>query len=186
MGGQKGQQPPSTVPSPPQPQDGMGQQPRKVAQGNVLPRVTVWQGTLEFKDPKDYSPYFYIDPLISCKITTYLINGEPQVKTDGFPSNLAVQLIPRSVLRAVGVTYFQNVDPVTFLPEPCPALNALTSSISSDLAGCIRLTNCSVRMIILLCSKEKQVRRSLFLLIVSSQFIVVFTFSTAVNWSKFL
>lgn len=102
--------------------------------GGSAQRSIVWQGTLELQDKKD--PMGRLDSnRIPCKMTTQVINNEPEVKTDGWPQNLVLQLIPKGILSNLGNSYFKNVHTVMFLPEQCPALTLLTNSLSRAMVS---------------------------------------------------
>ncbi|XP_018019885.1 mediator of RNA polymerase II transcription subunit 25 [Hyalella azteca] len=119
-------------------------------------RTVVWQGTLELQEKKD-APMVRANYQIPCKMTTSIVNGEPEVKAEGWPAKLVLHLIPKGILSPLGNSCFKQVHTVMFLPEPCPALTVLSNHLSRSMAGCVYPTNSNVnlRMIILLYSSEK-------------------------------
>lgn len=99
-------------------------------------RTVVWQGTLELQEKKDGSSLLgRASHQVPCKMTASIINGEPEVKADGWPSNLVLHLIPKSILSHLGNSYFKQVHTVMFLPEPCPALTILTNNLSRSMVS---------------------------------------------------
>ena len=61
-----------------------------------------------------------------------MINGEPEVKGDGWPPKLIMQLIPKNIVGSLGGSFLvRDVKTVVFLLQNCEALNSLTRVMDS-------------------------------------------------------
>jgi len=60
---------------------------------------------------------------VSANVVT---NGEPEIKGEGWPPKLIMQLIPKAILGSLGGTFFRDVKTVLFNLQPCEALTSLT------------------------------------------------------------
>lgn len=115
--------------------------PNTLPSGGTVPRTTVWQGTLEFQEKKDGSNPGGVmgrgTLQVPVKMNSQLVNGEPEVKTDGWPMNLVLQWIPKSIISGLGNSCLKQAHTVMFLPEQCPALTVLTSILSGLIVSII-------------------------------------------------
>ncbi|ROT73196.1 putative mediator of RNA polymerase II transcription subunit 25 isoform X2 [Penaeus vannamei] len=142
----------------------MPQTPNQVGQGAGInmpnQRQVVWQGTLEWQEKKGDNNT-RVAHQVTCKMTSLVVNGEPEVKTEGWSTKLIMQMIPKHILGSIGNTFFKNVKTVMFLPDQSPALEALTTFLFRGMAGCVHVSHPApsqneVKVIILLFSCEKK------------------------------
>lgn len=69
---------------------------------------------------------------VPCKVAAYVMNGEPEVKGDGWPTKLVMQLIPKNIVGSLGGSYLvRDVKTVVFMLHQCDALNSLTRVMDS-------------------------------------------------------
>lgn len=73
---------------------------------------------------------------VPCQVSANVVNGEPEVKGDGWPQKLIMQLIPKAIVGSLGGTYFRDVKTVLFILQNCDALTSLTRVLDS---GFVRL-----------------------------------------------
>ncbi|KAK7086682.1 Mediator of RNA polymerase II transcription subunit 25 [Halocaridina rubra] len=124
-------------------------------------RTVVWQGTLEWQEKKADSNSRIVHQ-VTCKMTSLIANGEPEVKAEGWSQRLTMQMIPKTILGSIGNTFFKNVNTVMFLPDQSHALDTLTAFLFKGMAGCVHVSpagpaqQSDVKIIILLFSSEKK------------------------------
>ncbi|XP_064091346.1 mediator of RNA polymerase II transcription subunit 25-like isoform X3 [Macrobrachium nipponense] len=124
-------------------------------------RTVVWQGTLEWQEKKNDNNSRVVHQ-VTCKMTSLNVNGEPEVKAEGWPPTLIMQMIPKNILGSIGNMFFKNVKTVMFMPDQSPALDVLTAFLIKGMAGCVHVSHTGttqqndVKVIILLFSGEKK------------------------------
>uniref|UniRef100_A0A0P4VVX5 Mediator of RNA polymerase II transcription subunit 25 n=1 Tax=Scylla olivacea TaxID=85551 RepID=A0A0P4VVX5_SCYOL len=128
-------------------------------------RSVVWQGTLEWQEKKPDNNSRVVHQ-VTCKMTSMMVDGEPEVKADHWATTLIMQMIPKHILGSIGNTFFRNVKTVMFLPDQSHALEILTNFLFRGMAGCVHVSHPSphpsphqqsdVKVIILLYSSEKK------------------------------
>ncbi|XP_014485154.1 PREDICTED: mediator of RNA polymerase II transcription subunit 25-like isoform X2 [Dinoponera quadriceps] len=136
------------------------------AQGQQLmsrERQNIWQGIIEWlekaKNPNDTQKHTRHVP---CQVSTNYKPGEPELKTDTWPSKLIMQLMPKQLIGSIGGTYIKNSKSVIFHPTPCEALESLTKMMTAGFAGCVHFSTtpqsppCEIKVLILLYTAEKK------------------------------
>lgn len=68
---------------------------------------------------------------VPCHVSSTVVNNEPEVKGDGWPTKLIMQLIPKQIVGNLGGTYFLDVKTVLFILQNCDALVSLTKVMDS-------------------------------------------------------
>ncbi|XP_022903004.1 mediator of RNA polymerase II transcription subunit 25-like [Onthophagus taurus] len=140
-----------------------GQQSQQLSNGRQ--RQTIWHGVLEWieklktpnlNDPKQTKQ-------VPCQVTSNSKDGEPELKADGWPTKLMMQLMPKQLIGTIGGAYLKNSKSVLFHPQQCDALESLTKVMNSGFAGCVHFTSssnslntCDIKVLILLYTAEKQ------------------------------
>ncbi|XP_031341690.1 mediator of RNA polymerase II transcription subunit 25-like isoform X2 [Photinus pyralis] len=126
-------------------------------------RHTIWQGLLEWiEKPKNSSDSQKITRHVPCQVSANTKDGEPELKTDGWPPKLIMQLMPKQLIGNIGGAYLKNSKSVLFHPQSCEALESLTKVMSSGFAGCVHFTSvpnpnaCDIKVLILLYTAEKR------------------------------
>ncbi|KAH0811821.1 hypothetical protein GEV33_010975 [Tenebrio molitor] len=126
-------------------------------------RHSIWQGLLEWiEKPKNPSDQQKITKHVPCQVSANSKDGEPELKADGWPSKLIMQLMPKQLIGNIGGAYLKNSKSVLFHPQPCEALESLTKVMSSGFAGCVHFTSianpaaCDIKVLILLYTAEKR------------------------------
>ncbi|KAK5643320.1 hypothetical protein RI129_007165 [Pyrocoelia pectoralis] len=145
-----------------QSQSTVGSQPNQSV-GLGRERHTIWQGLLEWiEKPKNSSDSQKITRHVPCQVSANTKDGEPELKTDGWPSKLIMQLMPKQLIGNIGGAYLKNSKSVLFHPQNCEALESLTKVMSSGFAGCVHFTSvpnpnaCDIKVLILLYTAEKR------------------------------
>jgi len=72
---------------------------------------------------------------VPCHVSANVVNGEPEVKGDGWPPKLIMQLIPKAIVGSLGGGYFRDVKTVLFMLQNCDALNSLTRVMDSGFVS---------------------------------------------------
>ncbi|KAJ8943634.1 hypothetical protein NQ318_005635 [Aromia moschata] len=131
--------------------------------GPVRERHTIWQGLLEWiEKPKNASDQQKITKHVPCQVSANSKDGEPELKADGWPQKLIMQLMPKQLIGNIGGAYLKNSKSVLFHPQPCDALESLTRVMSSGFAGCVHFTSipnpsaCDIKVLILLYTADKR------------------------------
>ncbi|XP_065218837.1 mediator of RNA polymerase II transcription subunit 25-like [Planococcus citri] len=124
-------------------------------------RQTIWRGVLEWNDKRAKGAAQAVKS-VPCAVTSNAKDGEPEVKVENWPPKLVMQLLPKALISNIGGVYLKNSTSVLFHPSPCPALDALTKVMSSNIAGCVQFNNsnspdCNLKMLILLYTPDKKV-----------------------------
>ncbi|XP_045479240.1 mediator of RNA polymerase II transcription subunit 25 [Harmonia axyridis] len=125
-------------------------------------RHTIWQGLLEWiEKPKNAPEQQKITKHVPCQVSANSKDGEPELKADGWPGKLIMQLMPKQLIGNIGGAYLKNSKSVLFHPQPCEALESLTKVMSSGFAGCVHFTSianpaCDIKVLILLYTVEKR------------------------------
>ncbi|XP_044255360.1 mediator of RNA polymerase II transcription subunit 25-like isoform X3 [Tribolium madens] len=126
-------------------------------------RPSIWQGLLEWiEKPKNPTDQQKITKHVPCQVSANSKDGEPELKADGWPSKLIMQLMPKQLIGNIGGAYLKNSKSVLFHPQPCEALESLTKVMSSGFAGCVHFTStatpatCDIKVLILLYTAEKR------------------------------
>ncbi|KAK9886904.1 hypothetical protein WA026_019161 [Henosepilachna vigintioctopunctata] len=139
-----------------------GQQ-QAVQVGPGRERHTIWQGLLEWiEKPKSVQDQQKITKHVPCQVSANSKDGEPELKADGWPAKLIMQLMPKQLIGTIGGAYLKNSKSVLFHPQPCEALESLTKVMSSGFAGCVHFTSiansqtCDIKVLILLYTAEKR------------------------------
>ncbi|KAJ8964091.1 hypothetical protein NQ317_004944 [Molorchus minor] len=127
----------------------------------VRERHTIWQGLLEWiEKPKNDQPK--ITKHVPCKVSANCKDGEPELKADGWPQKLMMQLMPKQLIGNIGGAYLNNSKSVLFHPQPSDALESLTRVMSSGFAGCVHFSTipnqpaCDIKVLILLYTADKR------------------------------
>ncbi|KAK6625888.1 hypothetical protein RUM43_006187 [Polyplax serrata] len=146
-----------------QQQQGGVQQVGPVPGVTVRERRTIWQGVLEWiekgKTPNDNQK---VTKQVPCQVSSTPKDGEPDLKADSWPQKLIMQLMPKQLIGNIGGIYLKNSTSVLFHPQPCEALDSLTTVMSSGFAGCVHFTSaptaaaCDIKVLILLYTVEKR------------------------------
>jgi mediator of RNA polymerase II transcription subunit 25 len=89
--------------------------------------------------PKNPSDQQKITKHVPCQVSANSKDGEPELKADGWPSKLIMQLMPKQLIGNIGGAYLKNSKSVLFHPQPCEALESLTKVMSS---GFVSSTDC--------------------------------------------
>ncbi|XP_019877940.1 mediator of RNA polymerase II transcription subunit 25 isoform X2 [Aethina tumida] len=140
----------SQAPSPSQPQ--------------ARERHTIWSGLLEWiEKPKNATTdQQKITKHVPCQVSANTKEGEPELKADGWPPKLIMQLMPKQLIGNIGGAYLKNSKSVLFHPSNCEALESLTRVMSSGFAGCVHFTSsqnspsCDIKVLILLYTSDKR------------------------------
>ncbi|CAG9861461.1 unnamed protein product [Phyllotreta striolata] len=127
---------------------------------SIRERHTIWQGLLEWiEKPKNPSDQQKITKHVPCQVSANSKDGEPELKADGWPQKLIMQLMPKHLIGNIGGAYLKNSKSVLFHPQPCDALESLTRVMSSGFAGCVHFTSvppCDIKVLILLYTADKK------------------------------
>ncbi|XP_060532010.1 mediator of RNA polymerase II transcription subunit 25 isoform X2 [Cylas formicarius] len=125
-------------------------------------RHTIWQGILEWiEKPKNMADQ-KITRHVPCHVSSNSKDGEPEIKADGWPQKLIMQLMPKQLIGTIGGSYLKNSKSVLFHPSPCEALDSLTRVMISNFAGCVHFTSnpshttCDIKVLILLYTQDKR------------------------------
>ena len=120
-------------------------------------RDNIWRGELEWQEKVKDSDQ-KITHKVQCTVfTSKNDRGEPDVRSDNWPGKLIMQLMPKSLVQAIGGQYFRNSKSVLFHPQECESLVALTNVMGTGFAGCVHFTGvCDIRVLILLYSNDKK------------------------------
>ncbi|XP_023012280.2 mediator of RNA polymerase II transcription subunit 25 isoform X2 [Leptinotarsa decemlineata] len=132
--------------------------------GSVRERNTIWQGLLEWiEKPKNATDQQKITKHVPCQVSANCKDGEPELKADGWPQKLIMQLMPKQLIGNIGGAYLKNSKSVLFHPQACDALESLTRVMSSGFAGCVHFTSiqqnhspCDIKVLILLYTADKR------------------------------
>ncbi|KAG5897917.1 hypothetical protein JTB14_014033 [Gonioctena quinquepunctata] len=131
--------------------------------GSLRERQTIWQGLLEWiEKPKNATDQQKITKHVPCSVSANSKDGEPELKADGWPQKLIMQLMPKQLIGQIGGAYLKNSKSVLFHPQPCDALESLTRVMSSGFAGCVHFTSipnhspCDIKVLILLYTPDKR------------------------------
>ncbi|KAJ3657511.1 hypothetical protein Zmor_009307 [Zophobas morio] len=126
-------------------------------------RHSIWQGLLEWiEKPKNPTDQQKVTKHVPCQVSANSKDGEPELKADGWPSKLIMQLMPKQLIGNIGGAHLKNSKSVLFHPQPCEALDSLTKVMSSGFAGCVHFTSvanpaaCDIKVLILLYTAEKR------------------------------
>ncbi|XP_056630408.1 mediator of RNA polymerase II transcription subunit 25-like isoform X1 [Diorhabda sublineata] len=126
----------------------------------IRERHTIWQGLLEWiEKPKNATDQQKITKHVPCQVSANSKDGEPELKADGWPQKLIMQLMPKQLIGNIGGAYLKNSKSVLFHPQPCDALESLTRVMSSGFAGCVHFTSvppCEIKVLILLYTADKK------------------------------
>ena len=133
---------PTASPQPPQNQPGLQQQQQQ--QGAAKERTTIWQGLLEWHEKQKSPPEGQKIPRqVPCHVTASVVNGEAEVKGDGWPTKLIMQLIPKGIVGSLGGGYFRDVKTVVFMLQSCDALQSLTRVMDNGFVSCrLKILTC--------------------------------------------
>ncbi|XP_020293068.1 mediator of RNA polymerase II transcription subunit 25 [Pseudomyrmex gracilis] len=126
---------------------------------SVITRQNVWQGLLEWiEKPKNGEGQTKQTRQVPVHVSCNVRDGEPDVKTEAWPSKLIMQLMPKQLIGNIGNAFLKNSKSVLFHPTPCEALESLTKMMCSGFAGCVHFTpsSCDIKVIILLYTSEKK------------------------------
>merc|ERR1712043_28213 len=89
-----------------------GHQEKSIGSSASLPhqrREVIWKGELEWQEKgKDGPGDQKISHSVACSVSTSRENGAPEVKSDNWPPRLIMQLIPKTLVQALGMEYFRN------------------------------------------------------------------------------
>ena len=118
------------------------QSPQQVMMFQGRPTRKIWQGELSWKNPKSESTQEQVAHKVVCTVSSPLneTQQEPIVRSDNWPLNLIMQLIPKSLVQQIGGTsskYFQNARSVLFHFNDNPAKESLTKVFNQGYAGCV-------------------------------------------------
>lgn len=125
-------------------------------------RHNIWQGLLEWiEKPKNPADPQKITKHVPCTVSANSKDGEPELKADGWPPKLIMQLMPKHLIGNIGGAYLKNSKSVLFHPQNCEALESLTKVMHSGFAGCVHFTSipsptCDIKVLILLYTAEKR------------------------------
>ncbi|XP_030748029.1 mediator of RNA polymerase II transcription subunit 25-like isoform X2 [Sitophilus oryzae] len=126
-------------------------------------RHTIWQGVLEWiEKPKNPTDQQKVTRHVPCQVSSSSKDGEPEMKADGWPQKLIMQLMPKQLIGNIGGSYLKNSKSVLFHPTHCEALESLTRVMNSGFAGCVHFTNtqnppsCDIKVLILLYTADKR------------------------------
>lgn len=126
-------------------------------------RHTIWQGVLEWiEKPKNPTDQQKVTRHVPCQVSSNSNDGEPEMKADGWPQKLIMQLMPKQLIGNIGGSYLKNSKSVLFHPTPCEALESLTRVMNSGFAGCVHFTStpnptpCDIKVLILLYTADKK------------------------------
>ncbi|XP_078457768.1 mediator of RNA polymerase II transcription subunit 25 isoform X1 [Lampetra planeri] len=150
-GQQQQQQPQITLP---------GAQPMPSGVPGAANKVPVWSGSLEWQEkpkPASLDPNTKLTRSLACHV--FISQGE-SLKTDQWPPNLIMQLIPQQLLSSLG-PLFKNSRMVQFQfsNSDVESLKALYRIMATGFAGCVHFPNsapCEVRVLMLLYSSRKK------------------------------
>ena len=141
-------------------------------------REVIWKGQLHWREnpprPGLQTPIPQqqrVERSVNLSISTAMENGIPEVLSMNWPTSLVMQTIPISLINRTGKKFFSNSRTVLFHPSEEESMNSLTNLLSngsstggnggtSGLAGCVHfsgVTNCDVKVLILLYSPGKKV-----------------------------
>ncbi|CAH1159965.1 unnamed protein product [Phaedon cochleariae] len=130
---------------------------------SVRERHTIWQGLLEWiEKPKNATDQQKITKHVPCQVSANSKDGDPELKADGWPQKLIMQLMPKQLIGNIGGAYLKNSKSVLFHPQACDALESLTRVMSSGFAGCVHFTSipnhspCDIKVLILLYTTDKR------------------------------
>ena len=145
-----------------------------IRQGNLI-----WRGELEWqervRDSKQKITYN-----VQCNVSMH--SGMPEVRFGNWPSKLTMQVIPKSLVQAIGVPYFRNSRVVLFHFQECKSLVALNNATAAGFAGCVHFTGqYDMRVLILVYSNE---RKAYLGLIPNDQVKFVDRFRTIIQQEK--
>lgn len=130
--------------------------------GTSSNRITIWQGLLEWiEKPKNAGDQPKLTKHVPVQVTANTKDGEPELKADGWPPKLIMQLMPKQLIGNIGGMYLKNSKSVLFHPTNCEALDSLAKVMSSGFAGCVHFTSiqnqaCDIKVLILLYTPEKR------------------------------
>ncbi|KAF7285039.1 mediator of RNA polymerase II transcription subunit 25-like isoform X2 [Rhynchophorus ferrugineus] len=138
------------------------QQPTQQMSGRE--RHTIWQGVLEWiEKPKNPTDQQKVTRQVPCQVSANSKDGEPEMKADGWPQKLLMQLMPKQLIGNIGGSYLKNSKSVLFHPTQCEALESLTRVMNSGFAGCVHFTStpthspaCDIKVLILLYTADKR------------------------------
>ncbi|KAI4462701.1 mediator of rna polymerase ii transcription subunit 25 [Holotrichia oblita] len=124
----------------------------------------IWHGLLEWMEkPKNPNDPQKITKQVPCHVSTNPSkDGELELKADGWPPKLLMQLMPKQLIGNIGGAYLKNSKSVLFHPQNCEALESLTKVMSTGFAGCVHFSSpannaaCDIKVLILLYTTEKR------------------------------
>jgi len=121
-------------------------------------REVIWKGELEWQEkPKDGPADQKITHSVACRVSTSKKAGVAEVKPHNWPPKLIMQLIPKTLVQAIGGEHFRDSKSVLFHPNACELLESLTKAMGSGFAGCVHFTGlCDIKVLILLYSNDKK------------------------------
>ncbi|CAG9766643.1 unnamed protein product [Ceutorhynchus assimilis] len=126
-------------------------------------RHTIWHGVLEWiEKPKNPTDQQKVTKQVPCQVSSNSKDGEPEMKADGWPQKLIMQLMPKQLIGNIGGSYLKNSKSVLFHPTQCEALDSLTRVMNSGFAGCVHFTSnpnpaaCDIKVLILLYTADKK------------------------------
>ncbi|XP_050304087.1 mediator of RNA polymerase II transcription subunit 25-like isoform X1 [Anthonomus grandis grandis] len=126
-------------------------------------RHTIWHGVLEWiEKPKNPTDQQKVTKHVPCQVSSTCKDGEPEMKADGWPQKLIMQLMPKQLIGNIGGSYLKNSKSVLFHPSQCEALESLTRVMNSGFAGCVHFTSnpnpaaCDIKVLILLYTNDKK------------------------------
>ena len=148
-------------------------------QAGTRQRNLIWRGELEWqervRDSKQKITYN-----VQCNVSMH--SGMPEVRFGNWPSKLTMQVIPKSLVQAIGVPYFRNSRVVLFHFQECKSLVALNNATAAGFAGCVHFTGqYDMRVLILVYSNE---RKAYLGLIPNDQVKFVDRFRTIIQQEK--
>ncbi|CAM9469069.1 unnamed protein product [Lampetra fluviatilis] len=137
-----------------------GAQPMPSGVPGAANKVPVWSGSLEWQEkpkPASLDPNTKLTRSLACHV--FISQGE-SLKTDQWPPNLIMQLIPQQLLSSLG-PLFKNSRMVQFQfsNSDVESLKALYRIMATGFAGCVHFPNsapCEVRVLMLLYSSRKK------------------------------
>ncbi|CAB3368894.1 Hypothetical predicted protein [Cloeon dipterum] len=106
----------------------------------VRKRRIIWAGLLEWKEKYTNPVAQSTSRSLPCQVSASTKDGVPEFQANDWPSKLLMNLMPKHVVRST-VEYLKNSETFLLHAQPCEALDALTRSMSSGLAGCVNFTN---------------------------------------------
>ncbi|KAK2715910.1 uncharacterized protein LOC136043787 [Artemia franciscana] len=123
----------------------------------------IWEGELDWQESLVIPGSIQrTTKTVRGQISSLMLDGDPTVKADTWPSRLEMQLIPKALVSSVGTSYFRHCRSVLLNPEPSENTESLARVMSSGYAACIYFeemeleTPCNIKVLVIIYSIEKQ------------------------------